>query len=972
LDFVISNPMTPAQLQTIKEIFQRALDCEPDRVNTFLETECHGDKVLRHEVEAFLTAHQRAGAFMEAPVVGLAAKIIETEQTGLLIGQTVGHYKISKRISAGGMGEVYLASDITVGRSAALKLLPAHLTGDVERLKRFQQEARVVAGLNHPNILTVYEVGADNSTRYIASELIEGETLRERLTRGRIELGEAIEIGIQVAGALAAAHDAGVVHRDVKPENIMLRPDGYVKVLDFGIAKLAEQEVPEAVGQEQALKLVETNASSILGTVSYMSPEQSRGAHVDKRTDIWSLGIVLYEMVAGRPPFTGDTPREVIASILAKEPLPFTHQYVQAPEELRQIVTKALQKNADGRFQSAREMLDTLKGLRRKLDIAVELESSVAKHPLLRWTRSPIAVALALLIAALAVVIPFYWLRNSTTGSIPEKSIAVLPFNNLSNDREDAFLADGLQDDLLTKLAKIADLKTISRTSVMQYRGERNLRDIGNALRVSHVLEGSVRKTGSWLHINAQLIDARSDTNIWAEQYDRDFKDVFAIQSEIAEKVAQRLHAKMSLAEKLAIDQPPTSDLTAFDLYSRAKNILLTVSFTSKAQTDLLQAIDLLTQAVARDPSFFQAYCQLALAHDNLYFAGIDRTPERLALAEAAIQAAFNLRPDAGEAHLARARNLYFGYLNYEGALAELELARKSLPNDPGIFELTGYVQRRQGKQEEALRNLERAIELDPRNFHILQQTGVSYHFLRRHADEEANLDRLLAIEPNDVQTKAVRAWLDLDWKADTRRLHQTIESIRATNPDAIPIVAEVWLNCALSERDAAAAETALAASRESLINLPGDILCPRAFLEAVIARMRNDEAKAQAAFTVARTEQEKIVQSEPDFGPALCVLGLIDAALGHREQALREGRRAIELMPVEKDAYRGNSLIKYMALIAAWVGENNLACEQLTAAVHGPSSTGYGELKLSPFWDPLRGNPCFEKMVASLAPDEN
>ena len=308
--------MTPARLQTIEEIFHAALDQEPDQVGAFLDTACEGDELLRRKVEALLASHQRAGSFIETPAAGIATRIIENGQADLLVGQTIGHYKISKRIGTGGMGEVYLATDITAGRKAALKLLPMRFTGDAERLKRFQQEARAVVGLNHPNILTVYEIGEDHSTHYIASELIEGETLRQRLMRGRMEVSEAIDVAIQVASALAAAHEAGIVHRDIKPENIMLRPDGYVKVLDFGIAKLAEQEVPVTMAEEEALLLVETNLGSILGTVRYMSPEQARGAPVDKRTDIWSLGVVLYEMVTGHAPFTGDTPGEVMTSIL--------------------------------------------------------------------------------------------------------------------------------------------------------------------------------------------------------------------------------------------------------------------------------------------------------------------------------------------------------------------------------------------------------------------------------------------------------------------------------------------------------------------------------------------------------------------------------------------------------------------------------------------------------------------------------
>src|SRR5213592_1418182 len=347
--------MTPARFQTIDEIFLAALDQEPDQVSTFLETACEGDAALRREVEALLTSDQRAGRFIERSAVGLATKIIQNQQADSLVGRAIGHYKISESIGTGGMGEVYLATDITAGRKAALKLLPLRFTGDAERLKRFQQEARAVVGLNHPNILTVYEIGEDHSIHYIASELIEGETLRQRLEHGPMQLSEAVDVAIQVASALVAAHETGIVHRDIKPENIMLRPDGYVKVLDFGIAKLAEQELPATMPRDEALLLVETNLGSILGTVRYMSPEQACGGHVDKRTDIWSLGVVLYEMLTGHAPFTGDppsqsygaagTPKEVMSSILEKEPPPLTRYIPHAPAELQQIVSKTLRKD---------------------------------------------------------------------------------------------------------------------------------------------------------------------------------------------------------------------------------------------------------------------------------------------------------------------------------------------------------------------------------------------------------------------------------------------------------------------------------------------------------------------------------------------------------------------------------------------------------------------------------------------------
>src|SRR6266536_2044527 len=412
--------MTPARLQTIEGIFHAALDREPDQVGAFLDTACEGDELLRGKVEALLASHQGADDFIETSAVGITTKIIQNGQADLLVGQTIGHYKLSERIGTGGMGEVYLATDIRAGRKAALKLLPMRFTGDAERLKRFQQEARAVVALNHPNILTVYEIGEDHSTYYIASELIEGETLRQRLMRGRMQLSEAVEIAIQVASALAAAHETGIVHRDIKPENIMLRPDGYVKVLDFGIAKLAEQEVPVTISTDEAMLLVETNLGSILGTVRYMSPEQAYGAPVDKRTDVWSLGVVLYEMVTGHAPFTGETPGEVMASILGTEPPPLTSYVAHTPAELEQIVSKALYKEREERYQSAHELLEALQSLRRKMEFEAELERSAPAHSWLRWTRSPTALALALLVAALAVAFPFYWHRNPTRSSIPE------------------------------------------------------------------------------------------------------------------------------------------------------------------------------------------------------------------------------------------------------------------------------------------------------------------------------------------------------------------------------------------------------------------------------------------------------------------------------------------------------------------------------------------------------------------------
>ena len=501
----------------------------------------------------------------------------------------------------------------------------------------------------------------------------------------------------------------------------------------------------------------------------------------------------------------------------------------------------------------------------------------------------------------------------------------------------------------------------------------RNLREIGQQLGVAHILEGSVQRAANKIRVNAQLIDARNDAHQWAQTYDRDLADVFAIQSEIAKAIADQLQAKLSPNEKRAIERPPTTDLAAFDLYSRAKSILLTASFSATSEPNLRKAIELLDEAVKRDPSFFDAYCQLARAHEQLYaVSGVDHTPARLALAEAAVQAATRLRPDAAETHLARAQYLYYGLRDYSGALAELEIARQALPNDPRLFELTGYILRRRGQQEEGLQNLQRAVELDPRNFLTLQQIAVSYQNLGRYAETIAALDRVLAIMPDNVETRATRGEYYIYWKADTRPLQQTIDAILAQGSGAIASAAPSWFVCALAERDPAAAERALLALGDNPCWGEGTIILSRSFGEGLLARMTKDEARARTAFEAARAQQEKIVQAQPDYGPKLCVLAMIDAALGRNDLALDEGRRAIALTPLEKDTINGSYVLQYFAITAAWAGDKELALQQLEAGLRAPQASemlSYGALKLFPVWDPLRGDPRFEQIVTSLAP---
>jgi TolB-like protein/Tfp pilus assembly protein PilF/predicted Ser/Thr protein kinase len=869
----------------------------------------------------------------------------------------VGDYELLQEIGRGAQGVVYRARQKSLNRAVALKIIGLGHWATEAHIKRFRLEAEAAAKLDHPSIVPIHEIGESDGSCYFSMQLIEGGPLEEVVKRQPMPVRVAAELIAKLARTVHYAHERGILHRDIKPGNILLDAKGEPHLTDFGLARLVETESTV------------TRTSEALGTPSYMAPEQARGNNIEvtRAADVYGLGAVFYQLLTGHPPFAGGTTYETIRLLLETEPRQPCVLNPKISRDLSTICLKCLEKDPQRRYSSALALAEDLERWLRHEPIQAQRTGVLTRAS--KWMRRQPAIAalIALSLAFAATVGVIVWKsefvsRPSATG------IAVLPFENLSNDREDAFFADGIQDDLLTKLAKIAELKVISRTSVMQYRGDRNTRQIGDALRVSHVLEGSVRKTGAWLHINAQLIDTRTDSHVWAEQYDGDLNDVFAIQSKIAQKVAEQLHAKISAVEKLAIERPPTADLTAFDLYSRAKNLLLIASYRTNGKENLLRAADLLNQAVAHDPSFFQAYCQLASTHDLVYFSGFDRTLARLAAAEAATQAAFRLHPDAGEAHLARAENLYRGYLDYSGAFAELEVARQSLPNDPRVFELKGYIERRQGRWEESTRNLERAADLDPRNVLTLQQIATSYELVRNYAHAKLVLDSVLAIEPNDMETKVEDALVEFDWKADTRTLHQLVDSTRAMDPAALPRAADAWLTCALAERDPAAAANALVALGDNSFGDETVKFSPR-FVEGLIARMTKDDRKTQSAFAAARTEQEKTIQAQPDYGPALCVLGLIDAGLGRKEEALREARRAVELLPVEKDSINGMRMIEYFAIIAAWIGDKDLACEQLVTAISHPSFLSYGHLKLLPFWDPLRGDPRFEKIVASLAP---
>ena len=581
-----------------------------------------------------------------------------------------------------------------------------------------------------------------------------------------------------------------------------------------------------------------------------------------------------------------------------------------------------------------------------------------------------LGVAALLTVAVLLVgIIIFSRTRPSLAPAAPEKSIAVLPFDNLSDDKQNSYFADGIQDDILTALSKISDLKVISRSSVMRYRdNKRNLREIAHELDVANLLEGSVRRLGDEIRVNAQLIDARTDAHLWAEHYDRKTSDVFAIQSEVAENIATHLRATLLPAEKAAISVRPTSDLEAFDLFLQAKDLIRTFNDTVNAKETLLRGVRLLDEAIARDGKFALAYCWAAIAHDNLYWFDYDRAPARLQLAESCVRQALQLAPDLGEAYLAQALVFYHGHRDYPRARQQLAIAQRSLPNNAEVFSLTGYIDRREGKWDDSLRNLERAAELDPRNFKVLSDLSVLYDLLRRYDDKEQLYDRIVAINPAQTDYwHLIKATTELE-KGNLPKAHQLFDQIPPEyDPNGAATGARITLF--LCEGNPQAAQTALdACKHEGLVDNTGSLL-PRSFFAGQIARARGDQSQTIAAFNTARDEIQQKLRDDPDNGLLHGVLCLINAGLGKKEEALAEGQRATELRPITKDAVDGPVVLTRLAMAYAWLGDNDAAIERLTYLAKIPSGPDYGQLKFDPAWAAVRGDARFVKIADDLQP---
>ena len=693
-------------------------------------------------------------------------------------GTKLGRYRILSQLGAGGMGVVYLAEDTKLGRQVALKILTSDLTDNPESLQRFGREARAASALTHPNILTIYEIGEADSAHFIATEFIEGESLRQRIRRGPMELPEVLDIGIQIASALAAAHETGIVHRDIKPENIMLRKDRLVKVLDFGLAKLVKQEVPESDSEGVTKALLKTKPGVVMGTTIYMSPEQARGREVDERTDIWSLGVVLYQMVTGNAPFAGDTMSDVIASILKTDPQPLVHETQAVPRELEHIVSKALRKNREDRYQHIKDLLIDLKDCKQELEFATKLErslppgqsgkknlrqaastaavephsaadihtSSSAEYIVSEIKRHKLGAIATLVILIGFVAVGFlaysrYFAGSDQTGI---DSLAVLPFANDTGDPEMEYVSDGLSESLINNLSQLLGLKVIARSSAFRYKAKNtNAEEVARALGVKGILTGRVLRHGENLQISVELMDARDKTQVWGAQYNRSGSDLMAVQQEIAREISRNLRLKLSSAEQSRVGNLHTSNTEAYELYLKGR-----FYWNRRTGEALKKSVDYFNQAIEKDPSYALAYVGLADAYIVIPFFSVGSPQDSYPKAKAAARRALEIDETLAEAHTALAAVLMDYDWNMPESNREFERAIELNPNYANAHHW--YARENltiMGQFDKALAEMRRAQELDPLSLIINSNFGKAYFNARRYDEAIQQLRKTVEID---------------------------------------------------------------------------------------------------------------------------------------------------------------------------------------------------------------------------------
>ncbi|MFX0198151.1 MAG: protein kinase [Candidatus Hodarchaeota archaeon] len=871
-----------------------------------------------------------------------------------LVGRKIGGFEIVEMIGSGGMGFVYLARDTRLDRSVAIKTMPPELMDNATARTRFQREAKLLASLSHPNIGVIHDIiEQTQSSAYLVLEYVSGRTLAERITKGPLKLQEALTIALQIAEAVAAAHEHDVIHRDLKPGNIKITFDGRIKVLDFGLAKTVSDESSEKPATT-------TEPGKIIGTPAYMSPEQARGKPADKRSDIWSFGCILYEMLTGHLPFEGRTATDTLARIIERQPdweaLP-----QETPTNIRTLLRHCLEKDPHRRLQhigdAAIEINDTL-----NKSATAAVRTKTAKSRKVAMIIGVVAVGIILF-----VIISKFFPEKEIQPSPKEIRLVVLPFENLGSTKDDYFV-EGMTDEITSRLAVIHGLGVISRNSAMQYKNkEKSTPQIAEELRLDYILLGTVQRErpsdpNSQVRIRLKLIKAAEDIHIWTQNYDKNMSNIFRLQSDVAEQVAQALDIILLEPERQALASRPTENIEAYDYYLKG-NIYYNRSYL---KSDLSMAIQMYEKAVELDPMFTLAYARLSRSHVFMYHLFYDRSEERLALAEQAIDKAVKLNPDLPEVHVALGWYYYQGYLDYNRALKEFAIARKSQPKNSDLLLGIGAVQRRQGKFDQAVDNMQEAADLDPLSPGLMEQVGQTFALMRKYPQAERYFNRSILLDPSVPTPYTWKAMLYIwcEGKPGIEKARAVLEEARQNMKPKENRFMHTLSMYDVFDRKYQQALDRLSLRRGGYVSQ--FYFIPKALPYAQIYRSMGNNKKAKEHFEQAKDILESKIAEDPQDARVHSSLGIAYAGLGRKVDAIREGELAVKLLPVSKEAWRGIFPLLYLAEIYVMVGEYDKAIDKLKELLSKPGIISRPLLRLEPKWDSLREHPRFINLLES------
>jgi serine/threonine-protein kinase len=877
-----------------------------------------------------------------------------------LTGQLLGHYRILEKLGEGGMGVVYRAHDERLDRDVAVKVLPEEVSEDSARLERFEREARAAAALDHPNILAIHELGSHGGRTFIVTELLDGQTVRQAIEAGDLSNRRVVGYAIQVANALAAAHERGVVHRDLKPENLFITADGNVKILDFGLARRTPPSRDDAESSEDLTEEMLTRAGTVMGTSGYMSPEQVRGQVADHRSDFFSFGVVLYEMLTGLSPFRRVTAADTASAVISEDPPPVSETTSTVTPAFDGVVRRCLEKRPEDRFQSARDLAFALQSL-LEAPVTLRRERSGPRIPYKPLAIIPVILAAALAFALLHTVYKTLLEQRppQSVGADPPR-VVVLPFENLGPS-EEAYFADGVTEEITARLSAVSGLRVISRTTAVQYqRGGRTVPEIGADLGVDYLIEGTVRWAGEdRIRITPQLIKVSEDSHLWADTYDRVIEDVFAVQSDIARRVVEILGIELLGDERRLVELRPTDDLDAYQAYLQGRWYANRPHFTLELVQRMLTSFQ---RATELDPSFALAHGELAKRHAELHFYGHDLSQERLDAARESAGRALALAPVDPRVHLALAYYYLRAFRDIEAARAELEIAAHGLPNSAEVLLIDAYICEVEGCFEVAVEALERAMEISPLDPSLPAQAGFSYWPIRRFQDAIRVFDRTIEMAPESGWPYLGKAFVHWSGSGDTVASRAALE--------ALPVHGGAWTTWTWYWQELFDDRPEDAIRR--LEEYPGDWIRskmwarPKSLMRATVFEIQGRDADARKDWESALSMLGDAVVERPDDPRLHSSLGIVYAALGRLEEAVIEGQVAIDLLPLSKDAFYGLSYEVDLARILMMVGDHEAALDQLERLLCIPSWVTSAWLEVDPLWDPLREHPRYRHLKQS------